>query len=83
MNKVYIVVGTMLQNEVYSVISKYGVKSTMEKAQKELEIVKNEILENEKDRIMEIKEKNNGFEVIYDNDDLEIWQILERVVDDE
>lgn len=83
MNKVYIVVGTMLGNEVYSVISKYGVKSTMEKAQKELEIVKNEILENEKDRIMEIKEKNNGFEVIYDNDDLEIWQILERVVDDE
>lgn len=83
MNKVYIVVGTMLQNEVYSVISKYGVKSTMEKAQKELEIVKNEILENEKDRTMEIKEKNNGFEVIYDNDDLEIWQILERVVDDE
>jgi len=83
MNKVYIVVGTMLQNEVYSVISKYGVKSTIEKAQKELEIVKNEILENEKDRTMEIKEKNNGFEVIYDNDDLEIWQILERVVDDE
>lgn len=83
MNKVYIVVGTLLGNEVYSVISKYGVKSTMEKAQKELEIVKNEILENEKDRTMEIKEKNNGFEVIYDNDDLEIWQILERVVDDE
>ena len=81
--KVYVVVGCYSGNEVSTILSSYGVKSTLEKAQHELQLIKEETLQDceENDIDAEIIESELGLHIIYDNDDEEIYNIEERVVD--
>ena len=81
--KVYVVVGCYSGNEVSTILSNYGVKSTLEKAQHELQLIKEETLQDceENDIDAEIIESELGLRIIYDNDDEEIYNIEERVVD--
>ena len=82
--KVYVVVGVYSGDEISTILSNYGVKSTLEKAKEELQIIKQETLEQIKDNDCldaEIIESELGLHIIYDNDDEEIYNIEERVVD--
>ena len=84
--KVYVVVGFFNGNDSYYILSRYGVKSTLEKAQEELKIIKREILEElENNNIdvnsIEIKENDTRLTIIYGNDDVELYQIEERELD--
>ena len=82
--KVYVVVGVYSGDEISTILSNYGVKSTLEKAKEELHIIKQETLEQIKDNDCldaEIIESELGLRIIYDNDDEEIYNIEERVVD--
>ena len=82
--KVYVVVGVYSGDEISTILSNYGVKSTLEKAKEELQIIKQETLEQIKDNDCldaEIIEIELGLRIIYDNDDEEIYNIEERVVD--
>ena len=82
--KVYVVVSVYSGDEISTILSNYGVKSTLEKAKEELHIIKQETLEQIKDNDCldaEIIESELGLRIIYDNDDEEIYNIEERVVD--
>ena len=86
--KVYVVVGHYLsyEDESYSILSKYAVKSTLEKAQKELIAIKEEIIENYENSGCDIswldfKETETSLKVIYGNEDEENYTIEERIVD--
>ena len=82
--KVYVVVGVYSGDEISTILSNYVVKSTLEKAKEELQIIKQETLEQIKDNDCldaEIIESELGLRIIYDNDDEEIYNIEERVVD--
>lgn len=82
--KVYIVVGVYSGDEIGTLLSQYGVKSTLEKAKEELQIIKQETLEqikNDDCLNAEIIESELGLRIIYDNDDEEIYNIEERVID--
>jgi hypothetical protein len=70
--KVYVVVGVYSGDEISTILSNYGVKSTLEKAKEELQIIKQETLEQIKDNDCldaEIIESELGLRIIYDNDD--------------
>lgn len=81
--KVYVVVGVYSGDEISTILSNYGVKSTLEKAKEELQIIKQETLRDceESGINAEIIESELGLRIIYDNDDEEIYNIEERVVD--
>lgn len=81
--KVYVVVGVYSGDEISTILSNYGVKSTLRRAKKELKLIKEETLRDcEENGInAEIIESDLGLRIIYDNDDEEIYNIEERVVD--
>lgn len=82
--KVYVVVGLYNGDEMSTLLSQYGVKSTLEKAKEELQIIKKETLEQIKNNDClnaEIIESELSLHIIYDNDDEEIYNIEERVID--
>ena len=65
--KVYVVVGVYSGDEISTILSNYGVKSTLEKAKEELQIIKQETLEQIKDNDCldaEIIESELGLRII-------------------
>ena len=91
MKKVYVVLGHYLSNSTsnnsYSILSEYSIKSTLEKAQEELKLIKNEIIADYVEyngldiNNLDIKETANGLEIIYGNEDVEEYKIEERFID--
>ena len=91
MKKVYVVLGHYLSNstsnESYSILGKYSIKSTLEKAQEELKLIKKEIIADYVDyngldiNNLDIKETANSLEIVYGNEDIEEYKIEERFID--
>ena len=91
MKKVYVVLGHYLSNNTsnnsYSILSEYSIKSTLEKAQEELKLIKNEIIADYVEyngldiNNLDIKETANGLKIIYGNEDVEEYIIEERFID--
>ena len=81
--KVYVVVGLYSGDEISTILSNYGVKSTLRRAKKELKLIKEETLRDCEENGINAKiiESELGLRIIYDNDDEEIYNIEERVVD--
>ena len=89
--KVYVVLGHYLSNstsnESYSILGKYSIKSTLEKAQEELKLIKKEIIADYVDyngldiNNLDIKETANSLEIVYGNEDIEEYKIEERFID--
>lgn len=84
--KVYIIVGLLYGDEIESEVSDYGVVSTYEKAQHELELITKEIKRDcKRDNITIIKEQidieNGQIRFVFENDNEEIYTIYERIVD--
>ena len=81
--KVYVVVGLYSGDEISTILSNYGVKSTLRRAKKELKLIKEETLRDCEENGINAKiiESEVGLRIIYDNDDEEIYNIEERVVD--
>lgn len=85
-NKVYIIVGVYNGDSVYSIMSRYCVKSTLEDAKEELKLIEKEIIDMYKDNNMNedwltFKYGDRSLKVIYGNDDEEIYTIEERIID--
>lgn len=83
---VFIIIGCYKGEDAYPILSQYGVKSTFEKAKKELNIIKNEIIEEYKEEGLNpnqltFREYDNSLKIIYGNDDYEIYNIEEREID--
>lgn len=90
MKKVYVVLGHYLSkntsNESYSILGKYSIKSTLEKAREELKLTKAEILEEYEQNGLDInnliiKETADSLKIIYGCDDIETYKIEERFID--
>ena len=81
--KVYVVVGLYSGDEISTILSNYGVKSTLRRAKKELKLIKEETLRDCEENGINAKiiESELGLRIIYDNDDEELYNIEERVVD--
>ena len=84
--KVYVIVGASLCSSGFEPsVSPYGVKSTLEKAQEELKVIKDEIIEDyeseygdeyEDDELCyNLRESENGFSISFDNDDEYVYNI--------
>ena len=91
MKKVYVVLGHYLSNSTsnnsYSILSEYSIKSTLEKAQEELKLIKKEIIADYVDyngldiNNLDIEETANGLKIVYGNEDIEEYKIEERFID--
>ena len=85
-NKVYIVVGVFNGDNVYSILSRYAVKSTLEDAKEELKLIEKEITSDYEDNGMSadwltFKHGETSLKVIYGNDYEETYTIEERIID--
>ena len=88
LKKVYVVIG-LIDNEgstTFATLSEYGVKSTLEKAQQELNSIYNELLEEIKENGLNIVEQeriDNKLTIEYDNGSYEEYIIVESYIDKE
>ena len=85
-NKVYIIVGVYNGDNVYSIMSRYCVKSTLKDAKEELKLIEKEITSDYADNgisadWLTFKYGDRSLKVIYGNDDEEIYTIEERIID--
>lgn len=84
--KVYIITGAYLCSDDLGVnLSNYCVKSTLEKAKEELRLIKKETIEDleENDVDYDLVETEKCLKFYYDNDDIDIYEIFERNIDEE
>lgn len=85
--KVYVIVGChSVSCDIYSSVSKYGVKSTLKDAQKELEIIKQETIDEYEENgldadNLDIRQCADELVIIYGNDDFEKYTIHEIEID--
>lgn len=82
--KVYIVKGLCIsEDDIFAIISEYGVQKTLKGAKKELENTYNEIIEMYQENEIEIIENNyykDGFVVTNENDETYTFKIEERTI---
>lgn len=81
----YIVVGLFISDdEIFTSISRYGVKSDLKSAMKELEIIKKEFIKEAKEngnRILSSKVFDTKISFELDNGTIEEYEIMERTID--